>query len=240
MKSSMVVAAAALVAIALGVAGLLTLRAPQAIAFTQAQLQSRIDPLLNRELPLKGPAADLVASLEARAVAVTIAGGHVDVAFRIEGRPVVGPRFSLAATMRGAPRYDEGAFYFDPEEIRLVKFALGDGGDKLQGALAAGLALLAGQDAADLVADKAQDLQDAARELVQDALKTELGKRPIYRLPDGAKGDILRATLDSMAVEGDRLVLRFTLWRVTLWAALGAAALLGGLALLTLALRRAA
>jgi hypothetical protein len=68
-------------------------------------------------------------------------------------------------------------------------------------------------------------------------MKAELAKRPIYRLKDDAKGEILRESLDSLGVEGDKVVLRVTLWRVTPLAGLGAATLLAGFVALVLALR---
>jgi len=229
---------AALAAVAAGAAGLMTLRAPQEVAFAQAQLQRRIDPLLNKDLPLKGPAADIVASLQARRVDVAISDGRIDIAVLLQGKLVIGPAFSLAASLRGIPRYDDGAFYFEPEDVRLEKFTLGEEG-KLAGALAAGLARIAGPGAADLIEKKRRELEGTAKGLVENAIKAELEKRPFYRLKDDAKGEVLRATLDSLTIEGDKLVIRFTLWRVTPWAALGAAALLAGLAgLVFLALRR--
>ena len=230
---------AAVAAMAAGAAGLMTLRAPQEVAFTPAQLQRRVDPLLDKDLPLKGPAADIVASLQARKVDVEIADGRVAIALLLQGKLIVGPPFSLAASLRGTPRYDDGAFYFEPEDVRLEKFALGEDG-KLAGALAAGLARLAGPGASELVDKKRRELENAARGLAENAIKAELEKRPFYRLKDDAKGEVLRATLDSLTIERDRLVIRFTLWRATPWAALGAAALLGGIVLFVLAFSRRA
>ncbi len=227
---------AAFAVMAMGAAGLMTLRAPQEVAFTQAQLQKRIDALLNKDLPLKGPAAEIVASLQARMVNVTIAEGRVDIAALLQGKLILGPAFSVAASLRGKPIYDDGAFYFEPEDVRLEKFALGEEG-KIAGALA-GLARLAGPGAAELIDKKRRELESAAKGLVEHAIKAELERRPFYRLKEDAKGEVLRATLDSLLVEGDKLVIRFTLWRATPWAALGAAALLAGIVGLVLALRR--
>ncbi|ARN82346.1 hypothetical protein B1812_16040 [Methylocystis bryophila] len=221
---------------AAGAAGLMTLRAPQEITFTQAELQKRIDPLLDKDLPLKGPAAEIVSSLQARMVNVTIAEGRVDIAALLQGKLVIGPTFSLLASLRGKPLYEDGAFYFEPEDVRLEKFSLGEEG-KLAGALA-GLARLAGPGAAELLDKKRRELEGAAKGLAENAIKAELARRPFYRLKDDAKAELLRATLDTLAVEGDKLVIRFTLWRATPWAALGGAALLGGLVGVILASRR--
>jgi hypothetical protein len=226
---------AAFAVMALGAAGLLTLRAPQEVAFTPAQLARRVEPLLNRDLPLKGTAAEIVASLQARKLDVAIAGGRIDIGVLLQGRLVIGPPFSVAASLRGTPRYEDGAFYFQPEDVRLENFALGEDG-KLAGALA-GLARLPGPGAAGLIEKKGREVERVAKGLAENAIKAELEKRPFYRLKDDAKGEVLRATLESLTVEEDRLVIRFTLWRATLWAALGAAALLVGLVFLLLALR---
>ncbi|MFY9657915.1 MAG: hypothetical protein WAK01_15280 [Methylocystis sp.] len=226
---------AALAVMAAGAAGLMTLRAPQEVAFTSAQLARRVEPLLDKDLPLKGTAADIVASLQARQVDVAIAGGRIEIGLLLQGRLVVGPPFSVAASLRGTPRYDDGAFYFPPEDVRLENFALGGDG-KLAGALA-GLARLAGPGAAGLIEKKGRELERVAKGLAENAIKAELEKRPFYRFKDDAKGEVLRATLESLTVEEDKLVIRFTLWRATLWAAIGAATLLVGLVLLLLALR---
>ena len=156
-------------------------------------------------------------------------------ALLLQGRLVIGPPFSLAASLRGAPRYEDVAFYFQPEDVRLENFAIGEDG-KLVGALA-GLARLAGPGAAGLIEKKGRELERVAKGLAENAIKAELEKRPFYRLKDDAKGEVLRATLESIAVEQDKLVIRFTLWRATLWAAMGAAAVLAGLIFLLLALR---
>ena len=226
---------AAFAVMALGAVGLLTLRATQEVAFTPAQLAQRVEPLLDRDLPLKGKAADIVASLQARKLDVAIADGRIDVSLLLQGRLVIGPPFSLAASLRGAPRYDDVAFYFHPEDVRLENFAIGEEG-KLAGALA-GLARLAGPGAAGLIEKKGRELERVAKGLAENAIKAELERRPFYRLKDDTKGEVLRATLESIAVEDDKLVIRFTLWRATLWAAMGVAALLAGLVFLLLALR---
>ena len=225
----------ALAVMGLGAAGLLTLRAQQEIAFTPAQLARRVEPLLDRDLPLKGTAAEIVASLQARKLDVAISDGRIDIGLLLQGRLVVGPPFSLAASLRGTPRYDDGAFYFQPEDVRLENFAIGENG-KLVGALA-GLARLAGPGAAGLIEKKGRELERVAKGLAGNAIKAELEKRPFYRLKDDAKGEVLRATLESIAVEEDKLVIRFALWRATLWAALGAVAILAGLVFLLLSLR---
>ena len=226
---------AALAVMALGAAGLLTLRAQQEVAFTPAQLARRVEPLLDRELPLKGTAAEIVASLQARKLDVAIADGRIDIGLLLQGRLVIGPPFSVAASLRGTPRYEDGAFYFQPEDVRLENFAIGEDG-KLVEALA-GLARLAGPGAAGLIEKKGREFERVAKGLAENAIKAELEKRPFYRLKDDAKGEVLRATLKSIAVEQDKLVIRFTLWRATLWAAMGAAAVLAGLIFLLLALR---
>jgi hypothetical protein len=235
MASRTVNFAAAAVALALGAAGLLTLRAQHEIALTGPQIEQRLQPLLNRELPIKGVAEDLVVSLQAHDAKVNIADGRVDIVASLQGRLVVGPSFAVAAAMRGAPRYDDGAFYFDPEEVKVALIGLsGDGG--LGSALKSGLARLAGPKAAELVDKKSQELRAILTDVVDKVVKSALRQRPIYRLKDDVKGEVLRATLDQLAVENDKVVLRFTLWRVTPWAALGAAAFLCGLVALVLAL----
>lgn len=220
---------AAVAAVLLGIAGLSTLHGSHEIALTAARIQQGVNLLLGKELPIKGPAKDLVTSLRADAAAVRIENGRIDIAANLQGKLVVGKSFFFSVLLRGAPRYEDGAFYFEPEDVELSSLSFG-GDSKLAAALKSGLAHLSGGGAAGAVEEKTREIEDAIKRLAQGLAKTALQGRPIYRLKDDAKGETLRATLESLKVEDDEIVVRFTLWRATPWAAVGALGVLGGLA----------
>jgi hypothetical protein len=64
-----------------------------------------------------------------------------------------------------------------------------------------------------------------------------LEHRPVYRPKDDVKGLLIRASLDAVNIEQDRVVLTFTLWQLTLGVVVGLVALLAGICL-TMALGR--
>jgi len=233
MKTTIVRTVAAVAAVLLGLAGLSTLQGSHEIALTAERIQQGVDLMLGKELPIKGPAKDLVTSLRADAAAVRIENGRIDIAANLQGKLVVGKRFYFSARLRGAPRYEDGAFYFEPEDVELSSLSFG-GDSKLASALKSGLAHLSGGGA---VEEKTREIEEAIKRLAQGLAKSALQGRPLYRLKDDVKGETLRATLERIEVLDDRIVVRFTLWRATAWAALGALGVLGGLAGLVLALR---
>ena len=58
-------------------------------------------------------------------------------------------------------------------------------------------------------------VENAAAGLVARGIKAWLAARPVYRFKDDVKGVVLRAVIEDVAVDGDRLVIRASLIRLT-------------------------
>jgi hypothetical protein len=230
--------AGALVLLALGGAGLWTLRAPHEIAVTQQEIQARLDGAAGREIALTGSAHAFIPSLQFKSAEIVLIAKEATIAFEIEGRLRTGRNFTLAAMAQGTPTYVDGAIYFEPSNIEATKLAY------------------AGSSVADLVRDHANNpaLGDKARKLLanaagkidawaqtaaETAMRQFLESRPIYRLKDDVGGKALKAALEKIEIEDGRVVATFTLWRLTATAIAGALSLLLGVALTILLLRAA-
>jgi len=71
----------------------------------------------------------------------------------------------------------------------------------------------------EIVTDKASGIDAAAARIAEQGIKLYLSTFPIYRLKDDAKGLVVRAVLRAVAIEGNTLVVTFSVWGLTLFAA---------------------
>lgn len=215
----------------LGCAGFWTLYGTHEIALTQAQIQSRLDKQMGKDLPLKGAAQTLVKSVQAKNGAVQIGADQVTISFDIEGVLRNGKTFSVSATSVGAPQYVSGEFYFEPSKVEIENFTYEN---SRPADIASRLGKFLGEGAAKRVIEgQAQRAEDWVTTLAENTVKHALEERPVYVLKDDTKGQVLKSSLESMKVENGRVVLTFSLWRLTTSAALGA---LGWIAAIWIAL----
>jgi hypothetical protein len=225
----------ALLFLALGAAGLWTVSTTHDISLTANEIQSRIDGALPREIALKGPAQALVPSVIAKSATVDLKDGKVALAVALEGRLRNGKSFEIEAKARGVPKYDDGALYFEPEKVDISRLAYeGQSASELVGRLAGKLGDGKLRDALEA---KAQKLDDWAEKAADAAIRKLLEERPVYRLRDDMNGAVMKAALEKIAVEGDRLNVTFSLWRLTTAAVGGLVSLLLGVILALLVIR---
>jgi hypothetical protein len=156
--------------------------------------QERISKQIGRDLPVKGPAKIAIKRVSLESASVHIADGQVNISARLKGELRFGQSFSLVSSAIGVPSYAGGAFYFHPDKIKVQELSL------------------QGQQM------RAESWMTA---LVETAAMHAFEKRPIYRLKDDVKGRILRSSLTSIAVAGDRIELTFSLWQITAAVAAG-------------------
>jgi hypothetical protein len=206
------------------------------VTLTEADVQSRLDAQLDKELPVKGKAGLLVKSMRVRSAAVHIEDGLVKVLVDVDGTIRTGKNFALTAYAVGAPAYKSGEFYFSPQHIEVQKFSYeGSTPTELASRLARRLGV---RDAVrQRIEDKAARVEEWMTSTAENAAMHVLDRRPVYRPKDDVKGLLVRAALASVAVEQDHIVLTFTLWSVTLAVVLGLLALAGALALVVVLIR---
>lgn len=225
----------ALLFLTLGAAGLWTVSATHDISLAASEIQSRIDGHLPREIALKGPAQALVPSVTAKSATVDLKEGKVALAVALEGRLRNGKSFEIEANALGVPKYDDGALYFEPQKVDIRRLAYdGQSASELVGRLAG---KLGDGKLREAVEAKAQKLDDWAEKAADAAIRKLLEERAVYRIKDDVKGAAMKAALENVAVEGDRLNVTFSLWRLTTAAVGGLISLLAGVILALLVIR---
>jgi hypothetical protein len=226
----------ALLFLALGAGLIWSVRATHEIALAQTEIQNSIDARLGKEIPVEGAAQPLLRSIRIQRATVTLGDGKAALAVEMEGALRAGKSVEIDVAALGVPRYAEGALYFDPEQVNVRRLSYeGASASELVSRLARGLG--ANDKARAFLEGKAQKADDWALAAAQTALRRFLEERPVYRLKDDAKGAAAKAALQKISVEGDRIVVTFSLWRLTAGAILGFFSLLFGLILAVLAIR---
>jgi hypothetical protein len=179
----------------LAAAGLLwSIYGSDRLTFTAAELQSR----LNQQLPRT------VRDVTIERVNVALADNRLALRIAMQARVLQQP-VSATVSARGVPRFavDEAAMYFDADEIKIEQLAIG------------GRTVL-GEEGGRLGNTARSALQGVA----ESGIKAYLAARPVYRFKDDFKGVVLRAALVDVAIEQNTLVVTFSLWNLTVTAAM--------------------
>ncbi|HMK91318.1 MAG TPA: hypothetical protein VK446_17010 [Methylocystis sp.] len=211
-------AAAALAIV--GAAALRDIGGAQKISLSEAQIQERLNSRLDHELPISGAAARFVKSARAESAQVRILNKEVGLTARVAGKLRNDGDFSFTVAAIGAPRYDDGAFYFDPQKIEMKDLALA--GVAGSGS-APGRRRILGELAQRLVEENATLVEEWAAPLADGIARRMLARRPVYRVADDFKGRLIKTSLDSVEVVDGRIDLTFTILGLGFWAIVGAA-----------------
>jgi uncharacterized protein DUF1439 len=170
------------------------------LTFTAAELQSR----LNQQLPRT------IREVTIERVNVALADNRLALRIALQARVLQQP-VSATVSARGVPRYEahETAMYFDADEIKIEQLAI------------AGRTVV-GQEGGRLSNTVRSTLQGVA----ESGIKAYLATRPVYRIKDDFKGVVLKAALVDVTIEQNTLAVTFSLWNLTMTAALFALTLI--------------
>lgn len=172
---------------------LATAFAPGRVVLTGADLDERFNRTLPRQFH----------NVSIDRATVDVSGGRI--AMRVEVHAAgLGRTVATAVAARGVPHYDgeRGEVFFDAEDVRIED--AGSGGVVSQLGIHVGGIHVGGA-----------RVEAAADGLLARAIKAWLAARPVYRFKDDFRGTVLRAVIDDVAVDGDRLVIRASLIRLT-------------------------
>jgi hypothetical protein len=194
----------------LGLAGILAVLwsafGTSRVAFTQADLQARIDKMLPK----------IVKDITVERVTVTFADDRLMLKVEAQGRKL-GQPFTVVASARGRPRYDpdRAALFFEPdavtiEDLTLRGSSVGERVERAAGRLKGRLG--------EIVKEKASAIDAAAARIAEQGVKLYLSTFPIYRPKEDAKGLVVRAALRAVAIEDSSLFVTFSLWALTAFA----------------------
>ena len=164
------------------------------LIFTAAELQSR----LNQQLPRT------IREVTIERVNVALADNQLALRIALQARVLQQP-VSATVSARGVPRYEahETAIYFDADAIKIEQLAI------------AGRTVV-GQEGGRLANTVRSTLQGVA----ESGIKAYLATRPVYRIKDDFKGVVLKAALVDVAIEQNTLAVTFSLWNLTMTAAI--------------------
>src|SRR5215510_12014766 len=164
------------------------------LTFTAAELQSR----LNQQLPRT------VRDVTIERVDVALADNRLALRIALQASVLRQP-VSATVAARGIPRYvaDDAAMYFDADDIKIEQVAIagrtvvGEEGGRVTNAV-----------------------RSALQGVAESGIKAYLAARPVYRLKDDLKGVVLKAALVGVAIEQNTLTVTFSLWNLTMTAAM--------------------
>ena len=109
--------AGAILLLALGTAGLWTMRATHAISLSQAGIQSGLDRQFGKEIAVNGPSHLLLQSIRVKSAMVTLRDGKASFDVNLSGVLRNGKSFGIEATAAGLPEYADGALFFQPQNL---------------------------------------------------------------------------------------------------------------------------
>ncbi|HYA80841.1 MAG TPA: hypothetical protein VED87_07930 [Methylocystis sp.] len=213
-----------------GAAALRNVNGAQTISLSEQLIQERLNSRLDHDFPVSGAAALVVRSVRAESAQVHILDDEVEINAKVAGKLGNDRDFSFTVHTIGAPRYENGAFYFDPQQARVKDFVLAGGaGSENPGEL--GRRRLFGAIAQQLIEGNARQVEAWAAPVAEALAKHVMAQRPVYRLHDDFKGYVFKSSLESVKVADGHVDLTFTILGLGLAALAGAVCLVLALAL---------
>ena len=201
------------------------------VTLTEAQIQERLSGQLNRDFPTKGAAKLIVKNVRLTYATVLLGEGSLSAFVGIDGEVRGGKRFSMSVRTLGAPRYESGKFFFQPDRVEVQDFAY-SGGKPAAAVSALAERYLSNPKTRLLVRDAAAKMETWITDAAESAATHALTGRPVYELKGDAKGWVIRAALKSVQVEPGRLNVTFSLTQLTVSVAVGLLSLVAAVAVL--------
>lgn len=199
----------------LGISGLWAMFGSHTVSFTEAQVQERINAQLDKNIDVKGPAHFVVKTVKLTDATVHLVGGRVTALVDVEGVLLAGKEFSMTARVVGVPKYEGDAFFFTAENVEVQTFAY-EGTKPVEYWKRLADRYISDEKKERLVADLAPAAEAWMTGIAQKAAVHALEKHPIYRLKSDVKGVLIKASLESVKIDQDRVVVTFSLWQLTI------------------------
>jgi hypothetical protein len=201
-------------------ASLWTLFSTHTVSLSQGEIQAQVDKQVGKEFPVKGVTSAMVKKTVLEGAKVVIVNNRLGADIDVKGVMRGGKEFSLSVSSTGAPKYQEGAFYFLPEKVEVTRFAY-QGGTPTE--ILAGLSkrYLSDAKAQTFVSDVAVKVEGWMTSAAESAALQVLGKNPVYKLGTDVKGMVVRSSLESVKIEKDRVLITFSLWNLTVTVFIG-------------------
>jgi hypothetical protein len=204
------------------------------VHFSEEQIQNQILKGLDKKGLQKGPSPHtslkVVKEISIKDVNMKISDGQIHAVVSVEGTLIASKKFSLTAKAVGAPQYKNGAFYFSPTNIKVESFEYE--GDK-PGVVISKIAdrYITDDKKKLLMKDIAPVIESWMTTTAQNAVMFVLEKRPVYTLKNDVKGVLIKSSLESVKIQGNELVLTFSVWEFGLSVVIGIFLLIASIAM---------
>lgn len=129
-----------------------------------------------------------------------------------------GQDINAVISAKGAPRYSpiNGTFRFEPEDVRVESFRFGESSLKEKIEVAADR-YVTNKGLNALAKDLSPKIEQYLKGAAERSMVYTMSVMPAYKLPETTSGYVARTVLSDVRVEGDRLVVTFTLMRLIWW-----------------------
>lgn len=216
--------------------GLIAVHGRLQVTLTQAEIQDRVEKQLDKDYPISGIGGLLLKSARLKAANVEFEDSQALVTFELEGKLITGKSFAITASTIGSPIYSSGAFFFKPNNIEIEDVTY-EGGRPTEAVDSLIQQRIRSERIRRLISGKTHHVEEWALRLAERAATKVLLEKPVYKPKDDVKGYLIKASLESVAIAGDRLVVSFSLWQLTITVVIGILCLAGA-AVLALVLIR--
>jgi hypothetical protein len=198
--------------------GLIAVHGRLQVTLTQAEIQDRVEKQLDKDYPISGIGGLLLKSARLKAANVEFEDSQALVTFELEGKLIT------------------GKFFFKPNNIEIEDVTY-EGGRPTEAVDSLIQQRIRSERIRRLISGKTHHVEEWALRLAERAATKVLLEKPVYKPKDDVKGYLIKASLESVAIAGDRLVVSFSLWQLTITVVIGILCLAGA-AVLALVLIR--
>jgi hypothetical protein len=200
--------------IVVAIALIWTIAGTHSVSISKEMIQAQVDKQIGKEFPVKGKAKVVITTVKLTGATVNLENSTLGANISIEGTVRFGKKFFLNASALGRPYYESGAFYFKPDQIKVVEFGY-EGNTIASSIRNVADKYVSHEKTKNLIKDSSSKVEAWISDTATDAAMTALGKNPVYRLGDDMKSTIISSSLESIDIDGDKIILSFSLWSLT-------------------------
>jgi hypothetical protein len=198
----------------LAVVGLCTVFNKHTVTFSEQDIQQKINAQLSKDRRNQ--------TINVRNLRIKFLNDQIHLNLDMEGKKL-GQPFEINVFTIGTPQYDsrKGEFYFRPQSITIESFTFKRSGSISNAIAGSAERYVSNKGLKNLVTDAAPKVEDWIKTTAEKASIFTLEHMPVYRLKDDVKSDVARAVLESVDIDGDKLVVTFSFLQLTKFVGAG-------------------
>jgi hypothetical protein len=191
---------------AVGVAFVWGIISTHQVALSEAKVQEQVDKQLHKDFQVKGKARFLVKSVNITEAKVRIEQGQVNADVNVKGRLIANKEFTISTQSVGVPSFENGGFYFRPDKIEIKDFSYqGDSPSKM----------ISDEKKSNFLTKHASKAKEWITETAEASVTKALQNKEVYRPGSDFKGLLISASLKSVEIKDNNVVITFSLLQLT-------------------------